>query len=131
MEINQDVNEIPHLSQTQTSQVEGGTSAQVIVNDSSVEAGNIIEDIVDEFIDANPPPQITKPKKGVNFRMPPPMAFHPNEAVTNQRQDGGESTNTGVSTMMIGGKKYVTMGNLQAAMVGKAIKKKKGPKKGK
>ncbi|KAL6541092.1 hypothetical protein OROMI_024975 [Orobanche minor] len=60
-----------------------------------------------------------------NVRAPAPMSFHPNE----QHHERGSvlPSSVGVPVIKVGGKKFVTMANLEAAMSNGS--KKKGSKK--
>ncbi|KAL6536623.1 hypothetical protein OROMI_026204 [Orobanche minor] len=65
---------------------------------------------------------------GPNIRAPVPMTFHPNE---NMHPKRGSGPSAPVLVIMIGGKKYVTMANLEVSMVegSKKKNKKKAEKK--
>ncbi|KAL6579206.1 hypothetical protein OROMI_009422 [Orobanche minor] len=64
---------------------------------------------------------------GPNIRAPAPMAFHPKEIMNPSRGSGPSAP---VPVIKIGGKKYVTMANLEASMVeGSKKKDKKKPEK--
>ncbi|KAL6580281.1 hypothetical protein OROMI_008305 [Orobanche minor] len=64
---------------------------------------------------------------GPNIRAPAPMTFHPNEIMNPSRGSGPSAP---VPVIKIGGKKYVTMANLEASMVeGSKKKNKKKPGK--
>lgn len=117
-----------------------GEEANVIDNLEQVEM-RTIEKMTSHFIETNPyPPHPSRsmmpsssslPQRTLfqfpmaNIRAPAPMVFHPNE----QHHQRGcvMPSSVGVPVIKVGGKKFVTMANLEAAMLDGS--KKKGSKK--